>query len=161
MASKSITINYHEFHSAAELSADERELIGKALEATENSYAPYSHFHVGAAVRLSSGTIVNGSNQENSAFPSGLCAERVAAFYAHSRYPDDRITALAITAVQDGVQCDDPTYPCGACRQVLNDFEQQDGKIKVILAGTKKIQVFDSVECLMPFVFDNWDGIKK
>lgn len=161
MTSKSITINYREFDSVTELASDERELVGKALEATKGSFAPYSNFHVGAAARLASGTIVTGGNQENSAFPSGLCAERVTAFYAHSSHPDDRIIEFAITAVEGGGQCEEPTYPCGACRQVLNDFEQQSGKIKVILAGSRKIQIFDSVESLLPFVFSNWKGIKK
>jgi cytidine deaminase len=161
MIDKQLIIPYKQYDSMAELPAEDQELAAKALEATNYSYAPYSSFHVGAAARLSNGEIVNAGNQENSAFPSGLCAERVTCFYAHSHFPKERIVALAITAVQNGVQCELPTYPCGACRQVLIDFEQEKGDIRVILAGTKRTEVFDRVRCLLPFEFDNWDGIKR
>lgn len=161
MVDKQLIICYKQYDSVTELSAEDRELAAKALEATDYSYAPYSSFHVGAAARLSNGEIVNAGNQENSAFPSGLCAERVTCFYAHSHYPKERIVALAITAVQNGVQCELPTYPCGACRQVLSDFEHERGEIRVILYGSKSIEAFDSVKSLLPFTFDNWDGIKR
>ena len=161
MVDKKLIIAYKQCDSLDELPSEDRELVEKALEATGYSYAPYSQFHVGAAARLSNGEIVSAGNQENSAFPSGLCAERVTCFYAHSHFPKERIVTLAITAMQNGAQCEFPTYPCGACRQVLSDFENEKGNIRVILAGKKRTEVFESVKSLLPFVFDNWDGIKK
>ena len=156
MNRKSITISYSEYNSNNELPAKDKELLDVAIEATKNSYAPYSRFNVGAAVRLANGEIISASNQENAAYPSGLCAERVAIFYANSRYPDVKVEALAVTASVNGDICDNPTYPCGACRQVLAETEQRSGNnIRIIIGGEKITQVIDSVEGLLPFVFDN------
>lgn len=156
MNRKSITISFSEYNSKNELPAKDKELLDVAIEATRNSYAPYSRFNVGAAVRLANGEIISASNQENAAYPSGLCAERVAIFYANSRFPDVKVEALAVTASVNGDICDNPTYPCGACRQVLAETEQRSGNnIRIIIGGEKITQVIDSVEGLLPFVFDN------
>mgnify|MGYP001331035435 CR=1 FL=1 len=102
-----------------ELSDADRQLMDAAREATQRSYAPYSHFSVGAAARLANGTVVTGTNQENAAYPSGLCAERTTLFYANSQYPDQAVETLAIAARNERDFLDDPIPPCGACRQVM------------------------------------------
>ncbi len=163
MVQKSIIIDYLQYDSANELSPWQKKLYDSAVEATSGSYAPYSKFHVGAAVLMSNGEVVTGANQENSAYPSGLCAERVASFAAKAKFPDENIQAIAIAAVEDGNVTDSPAYPCGACRQVLSDYESTSGQeIKVILGGKNKVLVFDNIRSLMPFVFDNlFDRNKK
>ena len=156
MNQKSISISYKEYTLNEGLDSRDMELLERAQLAAKGSYAPYSNFNVGAAVRLSNGEIVAASNQENAAYPSGLCAERVAIFYAHARFPEASVEAIAVTASVDGHICETPTYPCGACRQVLAESEMRAGKpIKVIIGGEKITQVIDSVEGLLPFVFDN------
>ena len=102
-----------------ELTGADLELIDHAMKATENAYAEYSHFYVGAALRLANGRIVIGANQENAAFPSGLCAERTAVFSAQANFPDQSIESLALVACNDNGLIDNPVTPCGACRQVL------------------------------------------
>ena len=140
----------------AGLEQQDSELLKKAADAAKSAYAPYSNFNVGAAVRLSNGEVIAASNQENAAYPSGLCAERVAIFYAHARYPDSNIESIAVTASVDGHLCEDPTYPCGACRQVMAESENRSGKpIKIIIGGERITQVMDSVSSLLPFSFDN------
>ena len=132
------------------------ELCRAALDVTKNAYCVYSGFAVGAAVLMNNGEVVCGTNQENVAYPSGLCAERVAIFYAHARYPDSNIESIAVTASVDGHLCEDPTYPCGACRQVMAESENRSGKpIKIIIGGERITQVMDSVSSLLPFSFDN------
>jgi|GEM_PF-15929 len=124
-----------------------------AKKAAGQSYAPYSKFHVGAAALLEDGTIVTGSNQENAAYPSGLCAERVALFHAGHQYPDMPVVALAIAAATNGRQVESIS-PCGACRQVLLEAEQRYGKpMKVLLCGTKEVVVAESAESLLPLCF--------
>ncbi|WP_289005855.1 cytidine deaminase [uncultured Parabacteroides sp.] len=136
-----------------EVSDEEQPLVRAALKATEHSYAPYSKFHVGAAVLLADGTIVTGSNQENAAYPSGLCAERVALFYAGHQYPDIPVVALAIAAATGGKQVESIS-PCGACRQVLLETEQRYGRpVKVLLCGTKEVMVAESAASLLPLCF--------
>lgn len=138
-----------------ELSDSDRRLIEAAKKATETSYAPYSHFHVGAALSLEDGHIVTGSNQENAAYPSGLCAERTALFYAHSRYPHLAITALAIAARTDESFTDLPVSPCGACRQVLAEMQKESGRpIRVLLFGTQEIYLIKDANDLLPLTFD-------
>lgn len=141
-----------------ELDATQRMLVEKAKEATYRSYAPYSHFSVGAAILLDNGETVVGSNQENAAYPSGLCAERSAAYYAHGRYPDARFKAIAIAARDtDGEFCDAPISPCGACRQALLEYEVLAGHpVQVLLAGKDKVYVLESVKSLLPFAFTNF-----
>lgn len=153
MEEKTLQIKYHEC-VYAELPEGDRELIDAATDALKGSYAPYSHFNVGAAVRLSNGIVVKGSNQENSAYPSGLCAERTAMFSAASRYPGEQILAIALIAAQNGVLQKSPTYPCGACRQVMAQYQTRSGKpMRIIVGSSDKIQIFDGVESVLPFIF--------
>ena len=156
MTLKEINIRYKEYGRMEELPEDDRILAQEAVKATGSSYSPYSGFHVGAALRLSNGEIVRGSNQENIAYPSGLCAERTAMFYASATYPDSDITAIAIAASQNGEICRKPATPCGACRQVMAEYQTRAGKdMKIILAGTEQVMVFDKVEDILPFIFDS------
>lgn len=154
MAEKELRIRYQIFSSLDELSAEDRELAREALEARKGSYAPYSHFNVGAAVRLDTGEIVRGSNQENAAYPSGLCAERTAMFYAGSQYPDSAIRSLAIVGGPEMTVCDQPATPCGACRQVMAQYQAKAGKpMSVLLVGAKEIWKFEKVDDILPFIF--------
>ena len=139
-----------------ELTAEELQLVDEARRATYRSYAPYSHFSVGAAVELADGTIVSGSNQENAAYPSGLCAERTAVFYANSRYPDQPIRRLCIAARDtEGKFLQRPISPCGACRQVLLEAEQRaKNAIEVLLYGTDGVYIIRSIKDLLPLSFD-------
>ena len=156
MTSKEIKIAYQEYGSLDELALKDRELAEAAIKATEGSYAPYSRFNVGAAVRLDSGLIVKGSNQENADYPSGLCAERTAMFYASATYPESAMTDIAITASQGGVLCDNPATPCGACRQVMAQYQTKGGKLmSILLVGGKKIWKFEKVDDLLPLIFDS------
>ena len=146
---------YTVYDQVDELNADDAELMRKAHEAARNAYAPYSKFHVGAAVRLANGAVVLGNNVENAAYPSGLCAERVAMFGAMAQYPGVPIEALAITAWSALKTVEEPVAPCGACRQVMVEVEQTSKRpLRVLCQGdTGPIMVFDGVETLMPFVF--------
>lgn len=155
MKKKEIKLEYFEFENEQALSAEEQELLKNALDAVERSYAPYSEFHVGAAVLLENGEIVCGSNQENAAYPSGLCAERVALFYANSKYPNVAVKALAITAKADHFTIDQPIMPCGSCRQVIAETEnRQQSEIKLIMKGTTgPVQVMNGIDTLLPFTF--------
>ena len=157
MKRNSITIHILEADSLDELAQADRQLLSLALQATAGAYVPYSHFHVGAAVLLSDGTMVTGSNQENAAYPSGLCAERTALFYALSRYPHLTAEAIAIVAVAGGKQTEDPVYPCGACRQVMLEVQKRAGKpVRVVMGGTHKIQIVESVAELLPLAFEKF-----
>ncbi len=138
-----------------ELSDADRQLIDTARQATYRSYAPYSHFSVGAAVRLVNGEIVSGSNQENAAYPSGICAERTALFYANAQYPDLPVEALAIAARNtQGEFLPHPISPCGACRQVMLETEQRHAHpMRILLYGTDKIYELRQVGDLLPLSF--------
>lgn len=137
-----------------ELSEADRELIDKAKEATQTSYTPFSKFCVGAAARLSDGRIVTGSNQENAAFPSSLCAERTALFYANARYPEKSVEELAIAAYAHGAFLKAPIPPCGACRQVILGVEERYGHpVRILLFGEEGTYVVDSVKALLPLQF--------
>lgn len=142
----------------AELTPDEQHLIQLAIDATDRSYAPYSKFHVGAAVRLDNGQEISGSNQENAAYPSGLCAERTALFYAGAQYPDIPIRMLAIAARgTDGELTEEPTGPCGSCRQVIIESETRAGSpIRILLYGKKYVYVIDGIRPLMPLTFSEF-----
>lgn len=142
-----------------ELQPEQRELVDRAKAMTYKSYAPYSHFRVGAAIRLESGAIVTGSNQENVAYPSGLCAERTACFYAGAEHPDDKFKAIAIAARDtSGEFCAEPIAPCGACRQSLLEYEALAGaSVQVILVGRDRIFVLPSVHSLLPLAFVKFD----
>jgi len=139
-----------------DLTQEEKTLVEKAKEATFHSYAPYSNFHVGAAVILEDGTIVTGSNQENSAYPSGLCAERTTLFYANSQYPDKKVKCLCIAARDTtGNFTKQPISPCGACRQVMTETEYRGGEpMKVMLFGTDGTYIVNSARDLLPVTFD-------
>lgn len=142
-----------------ELPETDRTLVMKAREATYSSYAPYSNFHVGAAILLDNGEVVTGSNQENAATPSSMCAERTAAYYAHAKCPDAKFIAIAIAARDThGIEPDEPISPCGGCRQALLEFEKLAGKgIRVILAGKRENYILDSVKSLMPLAFTEFE----
>ena len=157
MQEKDINISYEEYGSLTELPSEYRVLIEKAIEATKSSYAPYSKFNVGAAVLMENGVIVTGSNQENAASPSGLCAERVALFAAHHNYPSDSVKALAVIGSQNGEITQELTYPCAACLQVLLESQKRAGApITVIIGSAGKIQVIQSVDALLPFSFSSF-----
>ena len=156
MENKTLTIPYEEYASINELNADDRALLEAAIDATNGSYAPYSHFNVGAAVRLEDGTVVKGANQENAAYPSGLCAERTAMFAASSQYPKVPMEALAVVCARDGSLMINPGSPCGACRQVMAQYERLALKpLRIILGSGGPILVFTGVESLMPFMFND------
>lgn len=151
-----LKINYLEYDSPAEMSAEDQELIAAAHEARKGSYSPYSNFQVGAALRLANGQIVKGANQENAAYPSGLCAERTAMFWASANYPDVAFDTLAISASDHFVLCELPASPCGSCRQVMAEYEKKSGRpLKVILVGAKRIRKFSKVEDILPIIFDS------
>ena len=138
-----------------ELSEEHKALVNKAKEQVLNAYAPYSGFHVGAAVLLENGETVAGSNQENSAYPSGLCAERVTMFYANAQYPNVPAKAIAIAAYTNGNFVDEPITPCGACRQSLLETEFRFEKdIIILLYGKNNIYAIDSVKQLLPLCFE-------
>ena len=137
-----------------ELTAADRELIDHAMKATDNAYAEYSHFYVGAALRLANGRIVIGANQENAAFPSGLCAERTAVFSAQANFPDQSIESLALVARNDNGLVDNPVTPCGACRQVLLGVEERYGRLmRVLMYGKSGVYIVGSVKDLLPLSF--------
>jgi cytidine deaminase len=148
----------HHFHctltevTAHEISETEKKLIAHAKQALSTAYAPYSQFKVAAAVLLQNGEIVCGSNQENAAYPSGLCAERVAFFTAATLYPAVKILAVAVTTA---AHLHEPVAPCGACRQVMVEYEvKQDSKIKLLLTNPAgKMYISESIENILPFVF--------
>jgi len=156
MEKRHINISYC-IYSHEELSEENRHLINAAINATHRSYAPYSHFSVGAAVQLDNGVIVTGSNQENVAFPSGLCAERTALFYANSHYPEVPVKALAIAARNSsGEVTSMPISPCGACRQVMQETEVRFGKpMQLLLSGAEKVIVVESASVLLPLAFSD------
>ena len=139
-----------------EFSEEDRQLIDAAREAATRGYAPYSRFNVGAAVRLIDGTIVTGNNQENAAYPSGICAERTALFWAGSQHPDKAVVTLAIAARNDSVELPVPIPPCGACRQVILETEQRHNRpMRIILFGTRESYLIeDGCEALLPLRFD-------
>ncbi|MDR1980133.1 MAG: cytidine deaminase [Tannerellaceae bacterium] len=129
-------------------------LARSAVSAAKNAYAPYSGFHVGAAVLLENGEVVTGNNQENAAYPSGLCAERVALFYATARYPDSAVRAIAVAAFSEGRQVT-MVSPCGSCRQVLLEVENRFKRpVSIILCGAEQCYVADSAASLLPLCFD-------
>ena len=137
-----------------ELGDEDQERVKVAKEATQNSYAKYSHFCVGAAIRLQDGRIMKGANQENAAFPSGLCAERTAICAAQANYPELPIAALAIAAKNEYGFTGEPVTPCGACRQVILEIEDRyKHPVKIMLYGTHGVYVLKSIKDLMPLCF--------
>ena len=156
MVEKTIVTRYAEYGSITELETCDRELCEAAIAALSGSYAPYSNFNVGAAVRLADGNIVIGSNQENAASPSGLCAERTAMFAANATHPGVPMRSIAIVGSQNGSICDGITSPCGACRQVMAEYQHIAGEnLSVLLVSSSKILKFSRVDDILPFIFDN------
>ena len=156
MTNKEIHITYQEYRSIEELSPEDRELAAEAIKAMEGAYAPYSHFHVGAAVRMSNGQIVRGANQENAAFPSGLCAERTAMFAAGARYPDKDMLSIALAGGVMGRLGAQPATPCGACRQVMAQYQAKSGKpMSIIMISADKVWKFEKVDDILPLIFNS------
>jgi cytidine deaminase len=154
MQTKEIKILVYVFENLAQLTSEDRDLILKAREAAKNAYAPYSGFYVGAAVLLENGEIIVGNNQENGAYPSGLCAERVALFYANASHPKVPVKIIAVTALDKNGKVHNSVSPCGSCRQVMLESETMFGKpIKIILDGEKTISILEGVESLLPLSF--------
>jgi cytidine deaminase len=153
---KKVEIQYEEYSHWNELGKEEQDLVKHAYQICENAYAPYSKFSVGASALLSNNEIVKGSNQENIAYPSGLCAERVAIFYAGSNYPKAKILKLYISASPVDRDLDQPIPPCGSCRQSIAEYEiKQDHDIEIYFMGSKgKIYKSDSLKNILPFMFD-------
>ena len=138
-----------------ELDQADQELLLAAKEATKRSYAPYSHFSVGAAALLGNGVVVTGTNQENAAYPSGLCAERTTLFYANSQYPDQPVVTLAIAARTERDFIEMPIPPCGACRQVILETEKRYKQpIRILLYGKEAVYEVNSICDLLPLSFD-------
>ncbi len=137
-----------------ELCNEDRVMVQQAMAATENSYSPYSHFRVGAAVRLKNGELITGSNQENASYPLAMCAERTAIFHAQHQHPEQPILCIAIAARTEEGFTKFPIPPCGACRQVMLEVEDRyQSPIRILLYGTEGIHVLDSVKALMPLQF--------
>lgn len=161
MKQREITIRYSEY-DFSELTELQSNLINQSLKAQESAYAPYSNFRVGAAILLESGEIVLGSNQENAAYPSGLCAERVAIYNCGSNHPSKNIVSIAISASTTKFDLNDLLAPCGACRQSMLEYEyKQMANIKVLLKGAdNQVIEFDSIKDLLPIPF-NCDGLQN
>ena len=154
MQEKKIELSFITAH-ISDLSEQEQQLVSNAKSAFKTAYAPYSGFLVGASVLLENGEIINGSNQENVAYPSGLCAERVALFYAGARYPDIKVKTIAVSVLSKNFEVNDVISPCGACRQVMAEYEdKQEQSIKIILhSPTDEVLIANTVEDLLPFMF--------
>ena len=153
-----LDINYEEYSSLEEMDPVDQMLVKEAIEAQKSSYAPYSGFNVGAALLLEDGTVVRGSNQENAAYPSGLCAERTAMFAANANYPGKAMVALAIVGGFNHTLAQTPCTPCGACRQVMAEYQTLGGKpLRVIMFGEKKAWRFSKVDDILPFIFDSFN----
>jgi cytidine deaminase len=155
---KEININttFTVFSSAAELPQEIQDLMEQAVAIRKKAYAPYSKFRVGTALLLDNGKVVLGSNQENAAYPSGLCAERVAIFQSGAIYPDAKILKLAVTAASDTNATLSPIPPCGACRQSISEYEfKQDTPIEIYFMGESgEVYKSDSIKNLLPLSFD-------
>src|SRR5690606_22058192 len=157
MKSLIITANLELYESCDELPQDVQDLMDKASDARDCAYAPYSKFKVGAAVLMDNDEIITGSNQENASYPSGLCAERTAMFYAGAKYPDAKFVRMALTAKSMNHRVVTPIPPCGSCRQAIAEYEvKQDSPIEIYFMGeTGKVIKSNSLKELLPLVFDN------
>lgn len=155
MKVRNINIRFEEYHSEDKLIASDKSLLNKAEKALLSAYAPYSEFRVGASVQLDNDEIIDGCNQENAAYPSGLCAERVALFHAKSKYPNAVIDAIAITARSENFIINQPVTPCGACRQVIAEVENRQNKeIRIIMRGQQgPTFVVNGISNLLPLTF--------
>ena len=155
MTNHEIKINFKEYNTLKGLDKPSYDLCLEAIKAMANSHSPYSKFTVGAALRLQSGKIIYGSNQENVAYPSGLCAERVALFHWGANYTNDPIEAMAVTAYTDEFEILQPVTSCGACLQVLAEYEKKQNKpVEIILfCNNGPVWVMNGVESFLPFLF--------
>jgi cytidine deaminase len=151
-----ITTRFSVFETNQDLPNDIQDLMNQSVAIRKKAYAPYSNFRVGVAILLDNGQVVLGSNQENAAYPSGLCAERVAIFQAGAIYPEARILKMAITAASDTNKTESPIPPCGACRQSIAEYEmKQNQPIEIYFMGEiGLIYKSDSLKNLLPFMFD-------
>ena len=151
-----ITTNLTVYKSMEDLPKEDLELLKLAKKAVKSAYAPYSQFFVGAAILLENGKISIGNNQENAAYPSGLCAERVAIFHASAKYPNVPIKKIAVSVASKTQIINEPVSPCGGCRQVISEYEMKyDSPISIIMSGeTGQIYVSDSIENLLPIMFN-------
>jgi cytidine deaminase len=153
-----LQIKFAEYEDETQLPEKDNNLIMKAREAAKNAYAPYSGFRVGAAVLLENGVIVTGNNQENAAYPSGLCAERTALFYASAQYPKIPVVTIAISTLNHTSTPSEIAKPCGGCRQVIAEYEDIAGKpIQIILDSSDKIFVLNGIDSLLPLRFKKED----
>lgn len=145
------------FDSKKELSEEKLILLNEAEKARESAYAPYSNFRVGAAILLENGKIITGNNQENAAYPSGLCAERVAIYFAGSQFPNTKILQIAVTARSEKQLLNKPIAPCGSCRQAIAEYEiKQNQPIEIFFMGeTGQIFKTESIKALLPLLFDS------
>lgn len=157
-----LQIQIEEFDHISDLNQDDQKLLRLAWDACDSAYAPYSKFNVGAAVLLDNGKIVSGNNQENAAYPSGLCAERVAMYYASAHYPGVPMKAIAVAVKSEEVPLDEPASPCGSCRQVMAEYENLHlSNMRIILGSPHtKIRILDGISSLLPLTFYG-DGLKK
>jgi cytidine deaminase len=155
MVSKEIRIPITEYSSVSETGPSITPLIDLALAAAKDAYAPYSGYHVGASIELADGQIFRSSNQENKAYPSGLCAERTAIFYVQANHPATPIARLVVLAMEDGELTDEPAYPCGGCRQVMVEAEERHNTpMEVWMVGKNRIVKVESAASLLPLKFD-------
>lgn len=161
MIKKSLTVSFEQYENIDELKSEDKKLLQDAIDATQSAYAPYSNFRVGAAVLLENGITIKGSNQENAAYPSGMCAERNALFSAGTQFPGIKIKAIAVTAFASNKTTPQPVSPCGDCRQVMAEYEQRYKKdIRFIMIGAEnKILIAENVKSLLPFLFSS-DSMK-
>jgi len=161
MIKREIITTVKEYESAAELPAEYQRIIIDSKNASMRAYSPYSGFNVGASVLLENGEIISGNNQENAAYPSGLCAERVAIFYANSKFPEIPVKAIAICAFNKNGFLKTPITPCGSCRQVILETEMRfNTPIAIILIGQKTIQIIENISQLLPLSFKKSDLIE-
>jgi cytidine deaminase len=155
MITHTLTIAYTEVSGISNLSFEDRKLLTEAWDACESAYAPYSNFRVGASLRLANNLIFKGNNQENGAYPSGMCAERVAVFSACALHPGIAIQSIAVVAKTDVFNLTQPVTPCGACRQVISEYEMLSGQpIRILLQGnSEKIWIIEGIANLLPLMF--------
>ena len=162
MITHTLSVAYTEVSGPNNLSDQDKDLLQLAWEACDSAYAPYSNFHVGASVRLANDLVFKGNNQENAAYPSGICAERVAVFSASALHPGIPIRSIAVVARTEVFNLSVPVTPCGACRQVIAEYEMLSGQpIRILLQGnSEKIWIIDGIANLLPLMFHGGD-LKK
>ena len=162
MRNKKLEVVFKEYGKGERIDDATEEMIAQAIDATKTSYAPYSLFKVGASVRMSNGIVIKGSNQENIAYPSGLCAERVALYAASSQFPDEVVESIAVTVEHEFENTDEVFSPCGACRQVMAEMELKTGKKLEIIVHSPdgSTRIFNGIGQLLPFSFHN-SGLNK